>query len=110
MSTTTVAAPVTGKQSGGAAGVTALAAGITAAVLTALSAVVTFTLWLEATVFNGPAALLGFLGVPAALLGLAFGVAGLRSSSRNKAIAGMVLCAASLAAWVLIIVLAPWPE
>ena len=78
--------------------------------LTALSAVVTLTIWLEATPFNGPLALIGFVGPFAALLGVACGALGLKSERRREALIGLVLSALSGLAWVFILTMAPWPE
>ena len=104
------ASPVQSERSGGGVARTGLIAGIVAVVLTALTAVLTFTLLLEATPFNGPLALIGFLGPPAALVGALCGALGLRSVARTQAIAGLVLSILSIAAWVLILTNAPWPE
>ncbi len=98
------------RTNGGGFAKTALVSGIVAVVLTALSAVLTFTLWLEATPFNGPLALIGFLGPLAALVGVLCGALGLKSSARREAVIGLVLSAVSGAAWILILTMAPWPE
>lgn len=113
MSTSTAVSSFSpGRVSGSGHGLatTSLVAGIAGAVLTALSAVLTFTLWLEATPFNGPLALVGFLGAPAALVGIVCGALGLKSEARSRALAGLVLSALSIAAWVAIFGMAPWPE
>lgn len=89
---------------------TSLVAGITGATLTALAAVLTFTLWLEATPFNGPLAFVAYVGVPAALVGIVCGVLGLKSDARRRALAGLVLSVLTIAAWFAIVVMAPYPE
>ena len=113
MSGSTLATPVSSNEvrgRGNGLARTALVSGIVAAVLTALSAVLTFTLWLEATPFNGPLALMGFLGPFAAVLGVVCGALGLKSSERRQAVIGLVLSAVSGVAWILILTMAPWPE
>ena len=84
-----------------------LVAGIVAAVLTGLSAVLTFTLWLDATPFSGPLALAAFLGVPAALVGVVCGALGLKSTARSSALVGLVLSVPAIAGWVIILANAP---
>ncbi len=87
-----------------------MVSGIVAVVLTGLSAVLTFTAWLEATPFNGPLALIGFVGPFAALLGIVCGALGLKSAERREAVIGLILSALSGLAWILILTMAPWPE
>lgn len=113
MSTSTVmpsAASSPTRDSGRRLATTSLVAGITGAVLTMLAAVLTFTLWLEATPFNGPLALVAFAGAPAALVGVVCGALGLKSDARNKALIGLVLSALTIVAWIAIVGMAPWPE
>ena len=77
---------------------------------TALAAALTFTLWLEATAFNGPLALVAYVGVPAARLGIVCGALGLKSGARGTALTGLVLSALVVVAWFVIVVMAPYPE
>jgi hypothetical protein len=78
---------------------TGFVAGIMAAVLTALAALMSFTSMLEATPLNGPLGLAAFLGIPAALVGIGCGAVGLRSDARSQALVGLVLSAACVVAW-----------
>jgi hypothetical protein len=113
MSTSTVVPSVASGRAGGsrqALATTSLVAGITGAVLTGFAAVLTFTLWLEATPFNGPLAFVAFVGAPAALVGIVCGALGLKSDARSRALVGLVLSVLSIAAWFVIVVMAPWPE
>lgn len=113
MSTSTITPSAASSRTGGsghALATTGLVAGITGAVLTTLAAVSTFSLWLEATPFNGPLALVAFAGAPAALVSVVCGVLGLKSNGRDKALIGLVLSALTIGAWVAIIGMAPWPE
>ncbi len=80
---------------------TGLVAGILAAVLTALAALMSFTSLLEAVPLNAPLGLAAFLGLPAALVGSLCGAVGLMSGARSRALVGLILSAASIAAWTI---------
>lgn len=80
---------------------TSFLAGIIAIVLTALAAILSFTDVLEATPFNGPISFAVFLAIPIALVGIGFGVIGLKSEARNRAIAGLALSAACIILWTI---------
>lgn len=75
-----------------------------------MAAVLTFTLWLETTIFNGPVALIAYAGLPAALVGMVCGALGMKSEGRNKAIVGTALSLIVLLAWFLIVAMPPYPE
>lgn len=48
-----------------------------------------------------PLAMIAFLGLPAALIGVGCGVDGLKSNTRSQAVVGLVLYAACVAAWTI---------
>ena len=85
---------------------TGFVAGIMAAVLTALAALVSFTTILEATPLNGPLAVASFLGFPAALVGIGCGAVGLKSEARSQALVGLVLSIASIIGWTVMATIA----
>jgi hypothetical protein len=78
---------------------TGFVAGILAAVLTALAALLSFTPLLEASPLRDTFGLAAFLGLPAALVGIGCGTIGLKSEVRYQALVGLVLSAACVVAW-----------
>ena len=85
---------------------TGFVAGITAVVLTALAALMSFTSMLEATPLNGPLGLAAFLGLPVSLVGIGCGTVGLKSNARSQALVGFLLSATCVAAWTIMATIA----
>jgi uncharacterized membrane protein len=79
-----------------AVALTGLVAGIVAAVLTALIAVLSLTPLLDSLPFREPLAMIAFLGIPAALVGVGCGILGLKSKARSAAVIGLALSALSI--------------
>lgn len=75
------------------------AAGIAAVILTALAGILSFTPLLDALPFRDALGVLAFMGIPAALVGVACGALGLKSTLRRPALVGLVLSALSMIAW-----------
>jgi len=84
-----------------AVALTGLVSSVVAALLTVLAAVLSFTTLFDAVPFRDPLAVVAFLGLPAALVGVGCGALGLKAGARRTAIAGLVLALVSILAWLI---------
>lgn len=89
-----------------AVALTGLGAGIVAAVLTALAAVLSFTAILDAAPFRDLFGIVAFMGLPVALLGVGCSALGLKAGVRRAALIGLILSVVSVLAWLAMFALA----
>ena len=89
-----------------AVALTGLVSGVMAAVLTALTAVLSFTALLDTAPFRDSLGVVAFMGIPAALVGVGCGALGFQSGERSTSIVGFVLSVVSLLVWLVMLFVA----
>jgi hypothetical protein len=85
---------------------TGLGAGVVAAVLTAISALLSFTAILDASPFRDLFGIVAFMGLPVALLGVGCSACGLKAGAWRAARVGLILSVLSILAWLAMFALA----